>query len=143
MHDLFGTHIVNDKKETRLLAHNITLRLKSNDVIVLRGDLGAGKTYLCQHVIKKLCGSKINVTSPTFNLLQIYDYQPNCSIYHFDLYRLKYLDEVYELGIEEAFTNNICLIEWPEIIQNILPMNTIYIDIKTINKNKREVVIKT
>ncbi|RTK92989.1 MAG: tRNA (adenosine(37)-N6)-threonylcarbamoyltransferase complex ATPase subunit type 1 TsaE [Rickettsiales bacterium] len=141
MLDLLGKHIINNKKESKQLAQHIAINLKPNEILVFSGDLGAGKTFFCQNIIKQLCGQQTNVTSPTFNLLQIYDYQPTCSIYHYDLYRLKYLDEIYELGIEEAFTNNICLIEWPEIIKTILPDKTIYIDIKTINLSKREVLI--
>lgn len=141
MLDLLGKHIINNKKESKQLAQYIAINLKPNDILVFSGDLGAGKTFFCQNIIKQLCGQKTNVTSPTFNLLQIYNYQPTCLIYHYDLYRLKYLEEIYELGIEEAFTNNICLIEWPEIIKTILPPNTICINIKTINPDRREILI--
>ena len=68
------------------------------------------------------------VPSPTSILLQIYKTGP-FNIYHYDLYRLKAADEIYELSIEEAFDNNICLIEWSEIITHLLPESTININI--------------
>ena len=64
-------------------------------------------------------------------------------IYHFDLYRLKTIDEIYELGIEEAFAGHVCLIEWPEIISNILPKDTISIEISIVNETTRLVVVST
>jgi len=64
-------------------------------------------------------------------------------IYHFDLYRLKSLEEIYELGIEEAFAGHVCLIEWPEIISNILPKDTISIEISIENETTRLVVVST
>ena len=102
--------------------------IKQNDIISFSGDLGAGKTFLCREIIKNLCGQNTQVISPTFNLLQTYDYK-NHLIYHFDLYRLKHPDEIYELGIEDAFAGHVCLIEWPENIQEYLPSETIIISI--------------
>ena len=100
-----------------------------------------GKTFLCRQIIKQLCGYETNVTSPTFNLLQIYDWN-DCSIYHYDLYRLKNPSEIYELGIEEAMTANVCLIEWPELIKAILPNDIIAINIEIVDDNKRRVFVK-
>jgi tRNA threonylcarbamoyladenosine biosynthesis protein TsaE len=73
--------------------------------------------------------------------LQIYDLK-QYSIYHYDLYRLKDISEIYELGIEEAIDGHLCLIEWPELIESILPAETIYIDIEIINHSKRVISLK-
>ncbi|MFK7974404.1 MAG: tRNA (adenosine(37)-N6)-threonylcarbamoyltransferase complex ATPase subunit type 1 TsaE [Rickettsiaceae bacterium] len=132
---------VNTEEESKLLAIKLANNLKPNSIIALRGDLGSGKSFLCRHIIHTLCGDEVNVTSPTFNLLQIYD-RSECQIYHYDLYRLKSIDEIYELGIEEAFNDNICLIEWPELIKSILPPDTIYLDIKIINHTSRAIKIQ-
>ena len=76
----------------------------------------------------KTLNSKAEVTSPTFNLLHIYDTNL-FEIWHFDLYRLKHSEEIHELGIEDAFAGAVSLIEWPEIILNILPEERLDIEI--------------
>ena len=120
------------EEETKAIAHKIAASLKAGDVIALTGDLGAGKTYLAREIIRFFCGADLIVPSPTFTLLQIYKTK-NFNIYHYDLYRLKAADEIYELGIEEAFDNNICLIEWPSIISHLLPESTISINLELKN----------
>ena len=120
------------EEETKAIAHKIAASLKAGDVIALTGDLGAGKTYLAREIILFFCGADLIVPSPTFTLLQIYKTK-NFNIYHYDLYRLKAADEIYELGIEEAFDNNICLIEWPSIISHLLPESTISINLELKN----------
>ncbi len=125
-------HTLNTEEETKAIAHKIASTLKAGDVIALTGDLGAGKTFLAREIIRFFCGADLMVPSPTFTLLQIYETKP-FNIYHYDLYRLKSADEIYDLGIEEAFDNNICLIEWPEIIAQLLPSSTIHINLELQN----------
>jgi tRNA threonylcarbamoyladenosine biosynthesis protein TsaE len=132
--------ILQNEHDSLSLAQTIAENAKPNDIITFSGDLGSGKTFICREIIKSLCGSDTNITSPTFNLLQIYQ-APKFSIYHFDLYRLKYLEEIYELGIEEAFHGNLCLIEWPEIIKDLLPKPITQIHLKIIGETKRECII--
>lgn len=91
-------------------------------VFAFYGKMGAGKTTF----IKALChelGSDDNVTSPTFAIVNEYTVkQSERPIYHFDFYRIKKLDEVYDMGYEEYFdSGNLCLIEWPELIEELLP----------------------
>ena len=136
-----GKYILYNKEDSKNLAIQIANDIKPGNIITFSGDLGAGKTFFCRQIIKQLCGSETNVTSPTFNLLQIYDWN-DCSIYHYDLYRLKNPSEIYELGIEEAMTANVCLIEWPELIDGILPNDTIAINIEIVDDNKRRVFVK-
>ncbi|MDP4709456.1 MAG: tRNA (adenosine(37)-N6)-threonylcarbamoyltransferase complex ATPase subunit type 1 TsaE [Rickettsiaceae bacterium] len=133
--------IIGNEQDSILLAAQLADDIKPNDIITFSGDLGAGKTFLCREIIKNLCGQETQVISPTFNLLQIYDYT-NCSIYHFDLYRLKHPSEIYELGIEEAFASHICLIEWPELINDLLPEDTTHINIEIISNTRRKITIK-
>lgn len=107
----------------------ISKDLKSGDVIALSGELGAGKTTISQFIINNLSGKNEFVTSPTFNIVQTYEASNSNIIWHFDLYRLKSESEVWDIGIEDAFMTGISIIEWPEIIKNLLPVHTIFIDI--------------
>ena len=141
MPDATQEFTLKNEQDSKQLAQQLANELKPDDILAFSGDLGSGKTFLCREIIKNLCGRQTNVTSPTFNLLQIYEYK-NCSIYHFDLYRLKHSSEVYELGIEEALSGHICLIEWPELIDAILPEDTIHINIEITGNTWRKVFIK-
>lgn len=138
---IFGRYEVKNEEESKLLAGKIALHLRNNDILAFKGDLGAGKSFLCRQIIKNLCGEHVNVVSPTYNLLQIYETRDSRTIYHFDLYRLKNPAEIYELGIEDALADNICLIEWPEIIEFMLPKNIIYINIQILDHAARRITI--
>ncbi len=132
--------ISNSEQESINFAKEFATKLKAGNIVTFSGDLGSGKTFLCRQIIKGLCGKNTNVISPTFNLLQTYEL-PHFTIYHFDLYRLRDINEIYELGIEEAFTNNLCLIEWPEIIHPILPRDTINIKLEVISDRYRKIFV--
>ena len=88
-------------------------------IIALKGELGAGKTVLARAFIRAR-GNPEEVPSPTFTLVQIYD-AITTQIWHFDLYRLRTPGDAWELGIEDAFTSGISLIEWPERLGSLLP----------------------
>lgn len=90
--------------------------------ICLWGDLGAGKTTFARMILKTLDPSIKEVPSPTFTLVQQYVTAVG-DVWHCDFYRLIHAEEIFELGIEEAFYHDICLIEWPEKIQPYLPEN--------------------
>lgn len=89
-------------------------------VLALWGDLGAGKTSFARGFISAAMGQLEDVPSPTFTLLQSYD-TPSGEIHHFDLYRLNVPDDALELGIEDAFSEGLCLIEWPDRLGPWLP----------------------
>ena len=91
---------------------------KKGDVIAFFGDLGAGKTAFVRGFVKGL-GISDRVVSPTFTIVNEYDAKEK--LYHFDVYRLEDVDEFYAIGGEEYFDKGICLIEWGEIIEEILP----------------------
>lgn len=132
---LFET-ILNSEQESVTFIRDFAATLKSNDILLFFGDLGAGKTFFCREIIKSFCGEDIQVSSPTFNLLQTYQ-APNFTIYHYDLYRIKSLSEIYELGIEEAIENSLCLIEWPQLVESILPKPLFKLYLQLINDEKR------
>lgn len=90
------------------------------------GDLGAGKTKLTEGFLS-FWGLQDEISSPTFTIVNEH-HKDNTNIYHFDVYRLEDVDEFYAIGGEEYFANGICIIEWGELIENILPKNYIKID---------------
>lgn len=113
---------------TKSLARTLAASAKPRDVILLYGDLGMGKTVFSRAFVQSLTSPDEDVPSPTFTLVQLYDTDKG-TIWHFDLYRLKQPDEVYELGFEEALSDGISLIEWPERAERLYPRNRLEIRI--------------
>lgn len=118
--------------DTEKFARYLAPQIRIGDIIELKGDLGAGKTTLAKSIITSLCKAETEVTSPTFNIVQLYD-APNFTIWHFDLYRLKNPGELVEIGIDEALGNGVCLIEWPEIAESLLPKEKLVINLSCVN----------
>ena len=106
--------------------------LKKGDVIVLSGELGAGKTKFVEGILTNY-GLENEISSPTFTIVNEY-ISPKYNIYHFDAYRLEDSDEFYAIGGEEYFEKGICLFEWGELISDAMPLDYIHINIsKDIN----------
>lgn len=103
--------------DTQKMADMLAKRLRCGDVVTLAGDLGAGKTTFAQFLIAALSLEVVEVTSPTFTLLQTYPVQLSdgsvCELYHYDLYRIEHPSALIELGLEEA-VSQVALIEWPD-----------------------------
>ncbi len=119
--------ISTSEKQTIEAARNLAKEFSGQEIILLYGDLGMGKSVFCRSLIKALCKDEsIEVPSPTFTLLQQYKCDKGI-IWHFDLYRLSDPSEIYEIGWEEALENGIVLVEWPERLGALLPKN--YIEI--------------
>lgn len=115
--------------------------IKEADVVAFYGKMGAGKTTLIKELCKQL-GVIDVVNSPTFSLVNEYHTENGETIYHFDFYRINKLEEVYDFGYEEYFySGNLCLIEWPELIEPLLPENTLKLQIVE-NTNGLRVVSK-
>ena len=113
-------------EETMNFASNLASKLNVGDVIVLSGELGAGKTKFTEGFLKYF-GLDNEISSPTFSIVNEYK-KDNLNIYHFDVYRLEDVDEFYAIGGEEYFSSGICIIEWGEIIEEALPKNCIRIN---------------
>lgn len=119
----------NNPEQTRDLAVELAKNARPGSIFALDGDLGAGKTAFSQGFARGL-GIDSVVNSPTFTILNIYE-EGRLPLYHFDVYRIGSLDEMDEIGYEECFFGNgVCLVEWASLIKEILPDNTIYINIK-------------
>lgn len=111
--------------ETIALGRKLAASLETGDVVALFGDLGAGKTHLVKGICTAFGISEAHVNSPTFTLVNEYAGQDGM-VYHFDAYRIKRIDEFFELGYEDYFYGDgICLIEWPERIEPLLPDHTL------------------
>ncbi len=115
------------EQETAELGGKIAGALQDGDIVTLSGPLGAGKSSLARAIIRSKAG-QIEVPSPTFGLVSCYDTQ-SVQIWHFDLYRLESAQEIWELGLEEATENGVILIEWPEIINHLLPPNRLSVEL--------------
>ena len=117
--------------------------MQEDTVFAFRGGMGAGKTTF----IKALCaalGVEEVVTSPTFAIVNEYRSETTGElIYHFDFYRIKKLDEAYDMGCEDYFYSGaVCFVEWPEMVEDLLPGNTVWVDIKVEADGTRSVVIE-
>lgn len=119
--------ITNSEIETKKLARAIASKVDKNAVIVLSGELGAGKTKFTEGFLSYF-GLENEISSPTFTIVNEYKNE-RATIYHFDVYRLSDVDEFYAIGGEEYFSKGICIIEWGEIIEEILPKDCIRINI--------------
>ena len=116
----------NSENDTKEFAKKIASKFENGNVIVLSGDLGSGKTkftegFLCYFNLED------EISSPTFTIVNEYN-KNGTNIYHFDVYRLEDSSEFYAIGGEEYFENGICIIEWGELIEDVLPKDYIKID---------------
>ena len=133
--------ITNSPEQTSLLGEKIANLIKDNLVICLEGDLGAGKTLFTQGFCQTL-NVKETVTSPTFNLMNVYEGDKR--IYHFDLYRLENEDDLYEIGFYEYtdVEDEIALIEWPDRFIDCMPDDYLHLKIeRTSIDSQREITV--
>ena len=114
-----NTYISKSEEDTINFAKNFAKNLKIGDIIVLSGELGSGKTKFVQGILENF-GIANEISSPTFTIVNEYN-SPTINIYHFDVYRLEDADEFYAIGGDEYFSKGICIIEWGEMIEDILP----------------------
>ena len=133
----------NSELETKQLAKKLASKLNLGDIIVLSGELGSGKTKFTEGILSYFNLSD-EISSPTFTIVNEYDTK-NVPIYHFDVYRLEDADEFLAIGGEEYFEKGICMIEWGELIQDILPKDYIKISFSRNNENEniRNLTIET
>lgn len=127
-------------EETEKLGRLLSTIAQKTDCFALFGTLGTGKSVLARAFIKNLTDT-IEVPSPTFTLVQTYSAK-DFEIYHFDLYRLKTPDEIWELNIEEALSFAVSLIEWPEKMSIYLPRNCFKVCIKSDSDTSRFITIE-
>jgi len=113
---------------------------KQNTIFIFEGEMGAGKTTFIKSICAQL-GIEDLVSSPTFSIVNEYKSRMGNVVYHFDFYRIKNLNEAYDIGYEEYFySGNICLIEWPEKIEELLPEKYVKVKIEVTGADQRTLV---
>jgi tRNA threonylcarbamoyladenosine biosynthesis protein TsaE len=118
------------------------IKLAKNKVLLFYGEMGVGKTTLIKEIVKQL-GSIDTVSSPTFSLVNEYHSTNGDKIYHFDFYRINNENEALDIGVEEYFYSDCwCLIEWPEKVKNLVPLNSVTITITSISNQIRTIELK-
>lgn len=128
-----------DPEATEALGRRLSALARPGDAILLEGPIGAGKSSLARAFIRARLGEGEEVPSPTFTLVQVYD-DDGTEIWHADLYRLTHPDEVWELGLDEAFQTAICLVEWPDRLGGHLPPEALHLRLETLGEGRRAVI---
>lgn len=134
--------ISKSENDTISFANEFAKKINKDSVLILKGDLGAGKTKFTEGILKNF-GLEKEISSPTFTIVNEYKTK-NINIFHFDLYRLSDLDEFYAMGGEEYLRNGICIFEWGEMIEKLLESNFIRVTLGRNDKNEdyREIKIE-
>ena len=139
-----GTLLLLDEQGQEVSALDILHRTEPHRVFAFEGQMGAGKTTFIKHLCEQMGTSDV-VNSPTFAIVNVYDVklpQPG-EVYHFDCYRLKDIREAMDFGAEEyLYSGNYCFIEWPKLIESLLPEDTVYIRITPLENGDRELRIE-
>lgn len=121
--------LIKDLDHIREAAHQFINLIGNHTVFAFYGKMGAGKTTFVKAICEEL-GVEDVITSPTFAIVNEYT-TPSSPIFHFDFYRIKKLEEVYDMGYEDYFySGNLCFIEWPELIEEVLPDDAVKVTIK-------------
>ena len=124
------------------VAEEIIASLDRRNVVAFFGPMGAGKTTLIREICAQL-GSTDTVTSPTFALINRYDTAEGAPIFHFDFYRIERPDEAFDMGYEEYFySDGLCLVEWPEKVEELLPDEVMKVTITPTSPTKRTITIE-
>ena len=130
----------NSPAETRLLGERLAHLLQPGDVLLMLGDLGAGKSELTRGIAKGL-GVTSTVASPSFTILNVYD-EGRVALYHFDWYRLNDVEELYEMGMEEYLGGDgVAVVEWPSQCPEAIPETCLEVRITPVSETEREITL--
>jgi len=132
---------INNLEEIGAVAEEfIRLAMQEDTVFAFNGQMGAGKTTFIKALCEALGVSEV-VTSPTFSIVNEYRSDETGElIYHFDFYRIKKIDEAYDMGCEDYFYSGAeCLSEWPGLVEDLLPSNTVWVDIRVNDDDTRTI----
>lgn len=132
---------IDSLNELPMVAQAVIDSLQGRTVVVFRAEMGAGKTTLISRIVAQL-GADDTVTSPTFALVNQYEGSEQ-RIYHFDFYRINRIEEVFDFGYEEYFySGDLCLVEWPEKIEALIPDDVMVVIIEVGDDQQREFIIE-
>ena len=127
-------------QETRALGSSLARQLRPGDVLLLWGDLGAGKSEMTRGIAEGL-GVTATVTSPSFTILNVYD-DGRIPLYHFDWYRLNSVDELYEMGMDEYLGGDgVAVVEWPSQCPEAIPETHLAVRLMPVGENEREITL--
>jgi len=127
-------------QETRNLGRNLARQLRAGDVLLLWGDLGAGKSEMTRGIAEGL-GVTATVTSPSFTILNVYD-DGRLPLYHFDWYRLESAEELYEMGMDEYLGGDgVAVVEWPSQCPEAIPETHLAVKLTPVGDNEREITL--
>ena len=130
--------VIKDIEHIREAAREFIEKMGDHKVFAFYGKMGAGKTTFVKAICEEL-GVNDVITSPTFAIVNEYEAH-DASIYHFDFYRIKKIEEVYDMGYEDYFySGGLCFIEWPELIEDLLPEDAVKVTI-SVNDNDERIV---
>ena len=133
--------VIDSLDELKRVAEAVIESLEGRNVVALCGAMGAGKTTRVSAIMEHL-GSEDTVTSPTFALVNQYATADADTVYHFDFYRINRIEEVFDMGYEEYFySGNLCLVEWPELIEDLLPEDAMVVRIEILSPTERKFTI--
>jgi len=126
--------------EVPIIAKEI-IQNSTSKIILFHGDMGVGKTTLIKEICKIL-GTEDLISSPTFSIVNEYITSNDETIFHFDFYRIDNEEEVYNIGVEDYFdSNHWCLIEWPSVVENLLPLENVNVYLTSLEDGQRNIQI--
>ena len=133
--------VLNNLSDIDIIAKKFVENMGNRKVFAFYGEMGAGKTTF----IKAICGVlgvSETITSPTFAIVNEYEKDDGEPIFHFDFYRIKDIDEAYDFGYEDYFySGNICFIEWPQLVEPLLPENVVKVQIEIEDNEQRTILV--
>lgn len=134
-------YLINTIAELKLPAKDLVELLQQCPIACFYGEMGAGKTTFIKSLCEEL-GVEDSTSSPTFSIVNEYRDGNDHPVYHFDFYRIKNLEEALDVGAEEYFySGDICLIEWPQLISELIPEQYLEISINLVGENQRELIV--
>ena len=126
--------------EVSIIAKEI-IKNSTSKIILFHGDMGVGKTTLIKEICKTL-GTEDLISSPTFSIVNEYITSNDETIFHFDFYRIDNEEEAYNIGVEDYFdSNHWCLIEWPSVVENLLPLDNVNVYLTVLEDGQRNIQI--
>lgn len=134
--------LLNNLSEIDIAANKFVKNMDNRNVFAFYGEMGAGKTTFIKAVCKAL-GVTETITSPTFAIINEYKKSDSEPIFHFDFYRIKNIEEAYDFGYEDYFySGHLCFIEWPELVEPLLPENVVKVQITVQGNEQRSISIE-
>ena len=134
--------LINNLSEIDIFANRFVENMNHRKVFAFYGEMGAGKTTFIKAVCKIL-GVTETITSPTFAIINEYKKSDSEAIFHFDFYRIKNIEEAYDFGYEDYFySGQLCFIEWPELVEPLLPENVVRVQITVQDNDQRLISIE-